>query len=232
MFRRYAVFPGTVIDVSALRRVYWYSYRRFGVTKCSMVQLSMFRRYAVFTGTVIDVSVLRRVHWYSYRRFGATLFTDTVIEVSALRRVHWYSYRRFGATLCLLVQLSKFRLYAVFTGSYRRFGVTPCLLVQLSTFRCYAVFTGTVIDFRRYAVPAGKVIGVSKDRSAFTFGSPSPGRVSADPHLQQRRSQNLTHFRRSPRSTFVWNCVNVTCRVGPERRRFLTCCSMCVNNIL
>jgi len=183
-FRRYAAFTGTIIEVSALRRDYWYSYRRFGVTPLLLVnsyrrfglmsrlleQLSTFRRYAVLTGTVI-----------TFRPYA--VFTGTVIDVSALRRAYWYIYRRFG--------------------------VTPCSLVQLSTFRRDAVFTGTVID-------------VSKDRSAFTFGSPSPGRVSADRHLHQRHSQNLTLLRRSPRQTFAQNCVNVTCRAGPECRRFLS----------
>ena len=184
---------------------------------------------------VIDVSALRRVHWYIYRHFGVTPCSlvvidvsalirscwQTVIDVSALRRVHWYSYWRFGVTPCSLVQLLTFRRYAVPAGKH------------LSRFRLYAVFTGTVIDvsaLRRVCWQT--VIDVSKGRSAFTFGSPSPGRVSAEPYLQQRPSQNLTHFRRSPRRTFVQNCVNVTCRAGPERRHFLTCCSMCVNNIL
>ena len=48
-FRRYAVLTGTVIDVSALRSVYWYSYRRLGVTQCLLI--------------VIDVSALRRAYW-------------------------------------------------------------------------------------------------------------------------------------------------------------------------
>jgi hypothetical protein len=164
----------------------------------------MFWHYYMFTGTVMNVSALHRVYWCSYRCLGVT---PHLLDVLALLRVHWYSYQRFGLTPRLLVQLQMFGRYAAFTG---RFGATTCSLVQLST-------------FGRYAVPACKVIGVPKVRSAFTFGSSSPGRVSADTHLHQRRPQNLTHLRRSPRRTFLQNCVNVTCRAGPECRRFLTC---------
>ena len=70
-FGRYAAFTGTVIDVSALRQAYWYSYRRFGVTSCLVVnsyrslgvtpciliQLSTFRRYTTLTG---KLSTFRR----------------------------------------------------------------------------------------------------------------------------------------------------------------------------
>ena len=119
-FRRYAAFTGTIIEVSALRRDYWYSYRRFGVTPLLLVnsyrrfglmsrlleQLSTFRRYAVLTGTVI-----------TFRPYA--VFTGTVIDVSALRRAYWYIYRRFGVTPCSLVQLSTFRKIVVPSRSAR-----------------------------------------------------------------------------------------------------------------
>jgi hypothetical protein len=60
MFRRYGVLTATVIDVSALRRFHWYSYRRFGVTPLLLVN--------------------------SYRRLGVMPYLDRLVQVSTFRR--------------------------------------------------------------------------------------------------------------------------------------------------
>ena len=56
-FRLYAVLTGTVIDVSALRSVNWYSYRRYAVRAGKVIDVTPCLL------VVVDVSALSRACW-------------------------------------------------------------------------------------------------------------------------------------------------------------------------